>query len=540
MNILLYRKGILLFGALAVVNICHAQNELPVDEIEVIKHFDARLIETQKVPLTPRLPEPDTTVYRYQYQVTVTNPEIVYQPPQIRPLGLRPEAQEPGYRGLLRAGYGVPNQVYGDLSYLLIDRDPLQILIKGHHHQANHKKTDLQKFSDSGGEISGNYNLSPALNISGQLGYDYDRIHFYGLRENDNFPYVDEQRNYKLFTAQFGIANTEPVVADINYRATLDFYNLKDDLAAKETGVRLNLRGDKVVARTHLIALDLIADLSTLNDSEQKQDLDNLFVKPTFAFRQRNFNITGGVNLALHAKETDVFPILDATFRIVGNKIMAFAQVDGGLNKNNFFTLSRYNPFIHQRIHDIRNTVHRDYFIGVKGQVGKLEYSGRAGYSSVKNLALFEPDRFDYRKFQPLYDDGNIVRIEGEVKARPMSRLEVGASVSKLFYDLDVQEKAWQLPSLQGSIFSAFYSTDKKLRVRADLFIESGAPFLDRNDESDNLKGLFDLSLGADYFVTKNIGAFIQANNLFGNKHQRWEGYTVYGVNGVIGVMVRI
>ncbi len=537
----LLRKKIALITLITTfASLCMAQNDLPLNEIEVIKHFDARLIETQKVLASPRLPEADTSARIFQYQISIENPKFTYLPPQIRPLGLRPEAQPKSYRGFLRAGYGVPNAFLGDISYLIVNNNPLHLLVSGHHQSANNKKNNLQKFSDSGGVIAGNYFLSKTLAITGGLGYDYDRIHFYGLKEDDDTPYVDESRSYKTFTANVGIGNPERLNGDINYRASVDFYNHQDDLAAKETGISLLIQGEKWIAGKHLLALDINADLSTLKDSEQKQDLDNFFLHPSFSYRQRTFSVTGGVNFAAHQEDFFIFPALDVSVQLSGNRLVAFAEIDGDLTKNNFRSLSTYNPYIHQRIDEIRNTEHRDYFAGVKGSIGKLEYNAKAGISALKNLTLFEPDRFDYRKFQPLYDDGNIIKIEGEVRAEPIAQLQVGGSLAKMFYDLDVQETHWHLPGLQASVFSSFTSGNKKLQVNGTLFYENGVPYLNEDDEEDKLKGLFDVSLGADYYFTKNIGAFIQVNNLLGNKHQRWERYTVYGVNGVAGVLVRL
>lgn len=520
--------------------VAYAQNDLDISEIEVIKHFDARLIETQKAQVLPRLPEADTSARKYEYQLSRINPEITYLPPQIRPLALRPEEQPKAYRGFLRAGFGVPNAILGDLSYLIVDDDPLQLTISGFHQSANHKKTYLQKLSESGGMLSGNYYVSPGLSVSGELGYEYHRVHFYGLEPGDNTSYGDERRNFKTFTSQIGIGNTDLIGGHFNYRATLDYYTHRDDLSAKEDGMKLRLQGERWIAGAHVAALDITADLSTLEDSEQEQTLDNLFLKPSFSYRKNTFSATGGVNVAINQKEFYFFPTVDISVQISGSRLIAFAEVDGGLYKNNFRALSDYNPFIHQRIDEIRNTEHHDYYAGLKGRIGKLEYHGKAGLSNVKNLALFEPDGFDYRKFQPLYEDGNIVRIEGVVTAEPISHLKVGASVAKMFYDLDVQEKPWHLPSLHTAVFSTFLSENKKLRIHGELAIENGVPYINDDGDTDRLKGMFDVSLQADYYIIENIGAFIQVNNLLGIKHQRWQNYPEYGVNGVAGILIRI
>ena len=57
--------------------------------------------------------------------------------------------------------------------------------------------------------------------------------------------------------------------------------------------------------------------------------------------------------------------------------------------------------------------------------------------------------------------------------------------------------------------------------------------------EADNLNGLFDLSLGAEYQATENIGIFFQLNNLANNRRQRWANYPTYGINILGGITAR-
>ncbi len=522
-----------------VYSIMDAQTGLPVDDIEVIKNFDARLMETQKVSLSPVLPGPDTAARRYTYDLTLDVPDIQYQPPQIRPLALRPEALPPMYRGLLRAGYGFPNQALGELSYLLLNRESGQLLIHGSHHSADKKDYYLQRFSNTNGSISGNYSVSRALVLEGDAGFRRTRYGFFGVREDDFFPYIDEFRTYQTLHASVGASNADRLAGEIEYHADIDFYVHKEDLGTKETGTTISLGGKKWIASRHPASVAFIADLSTLNDSE-KRTMNNAYFRPSFTFHGNGFMAGAGVNIATNRDGTDFFPLADLSVKIAGHRIIAFARVDGDLRKNNFRVLSGINPYIHNLISDLRNTSQRNYYAGVKGQIDIFSYQAKAGMSTVNNLALYLPDVDDYRKFQPLYDDGRYYRIEGVVKARLLPELEAGFSVAKTIYDLDTEEEAWHLPSFSSSLFAQYSAIDQKLIVRGGLLIESGAPWRVDSQTAEKLKGMFDLSFSADYYINKNIGAFVQVNNIAGTKHERWQGYPVYGINGVAGVLVRI
>ena len=78
-----------------------------------------------------------------------------------------------------------------------------------------------------------------------------------------------------------------------------------------------------------------------------------------------------------------------------------------------------------------------------------------------------------------------------------------------------------------------------KLTLKADIFVQNGVPFLNSEGMAQNLNALYDLSAGAEYLFTKQIGFFVQVNNILDNKRERWHHYPVYGINGFAGVSAR-
>lgn len=64
----------------------YTQQNLPVDIIQVVKDFDARLDETERVKINPTIPAADTSLLKYRYLVNPGIQELKYGAPQIRPL----------------------------------------------------------------------------------------------------------------------------------------------------------------------------------------------------------------------------------------------------------------------------------------------------------------------------------------------------------------------------------------------------------------------------------------------------------------------
>ena len=61
------------------------------------------------------------------------------------------------------------------------------------------------------------------------------------------------------------------------------------------------------------------------------------------------------------------------------------------------------------------------------------------------------------------------------------------------------------------------------------------------NEEGDRVKSqaLLDLSIGGSYYFTKNVGAFLDINNLLNNKRERWLDYPTVGLNFLAGIVAR-
>ena len=53
-----------------------------------------------------------------------------------------------------------------------------------------------------------------------------------------------------------------------------------------------------------------------------------------------------------------------------------------------------------------------------------------------------------------------------------------------------------------------------------------------------SFKGGSDLSAGAEFKINRQFSAFLDVNNIFGNKYERWHQYEVYGLNVLGGIII--
>jgi hypothetical protein len=246
-----------------------------------------------------------------------------------------------------------------------------------------------------------------------------------------------------------------------------------------------------------------------------------------------------GAELAASGEEYFLFPDVEILLSLAGNGLSVFAGADGGLRKNNFKILSPYSPFLVSELAGIRNSSYYDFYGGVKGTVSGIEYSAQAGYKPTNDLVLFEANLDKpWTRFDVLYDTANIIYVQASLKGRLLDNLDISGSIVQNFYDLRNEEEAWYLPKLQGNIGLSYLTLNQNLRLKAEVFVNNAVAFQEL-DLANKPNLLFDISLGADYFITDNFGLFLHLNNLTTNEYRRWYGYPGFGLNVLGGITAR-
>lgn len=536
---------IILLAALLCSIGATAQTELPGGQVEVIRNFDARLLETDPVRIRPVLPPLDTATRRMTYNILSRSFEVEYLPPTIRPLAIRTDKNTKNYNGYTKLGGGFPSALYGELSYNLFAEDQYRFGIDVLHHSANNTRNiENQRFSSTKFGANGTYYLDQGFAVDARLGYSVDNVFFYGYnrfndeRGTDNsFAKEDVQQRFSIFDVSAKLFNGQRTQADFNYFAGFDVYLMQDNYAARENGFDLKFGASKWFNEMHELKAQIRTDFTSYRDTAT-QSLNNFFFEPSFTFHGDVFKAKIGAIIASHEDDFQFFPDVELSASMLGSVLTAFVGAEGTLQKNTFRSLSTYNPFIESRI-QVGNTRFVEYFGGIRGNFQGINYRAQVGYKNADNLALFLTNQDTVPRFGVVYDTARIFRIHGSLIFPITKGLDLTGSVTQNFFSLDREEKPWHLPSLTINGGARYTTMEGKLLVKGDVFLENGVPYRDENGQAKNLNALFDVSLGADYLFTDNIGAFVQVNNLANNRRQRWQYYPMFGLNAFIGVTAR-
>ncbi|QJW92327.1 TonB-dependent receptor [Spirosoma taeanense] len=389
--------------------------------------------------------------------------------------------------------------------------------------------------------------LTDAFKLQGDLGFDRNTYNFYGYSreyaaETGFNPELIKQRlNTINFRVGIENANTENA---IDYSLRTGITSLRDRFNAAETDWATNFNGslgitDNVFA---LVAADAYV---TQRSDGSLVDNRNLFrVKPTFKYASSFLTVTAGINAVNQTdrrqgiNDTRAFPVLDIDVVPVSN-IHFFAGIDGDINRNTLRSLLLENKWLAPQV-VLANTVKlMDIYGGSKGNLGGgFAYEGKVSFARYRNFSTFNNTIPDTTKFFVLYDGGvsQVLTISGQIGYAQKDKFRSTLKADFFRYGLDRLEEAWGRPRLAGT-WTNSYILNKKLFVTADLYFYEGIK--NKNFTSNvtyTLKPIYDANLKIDYFLGKQVSAFVSLNNIFSQNYQRYLYYQVQGLNFLGGI----
>jgi hypothetical protein len=524
------------------------------DKVDVTATYKATLLESEKVKTDLTLPQLDTTVKAQKYELSTRTFKVDYLPPKLRPVAMGTDKKDMKdvKNGYIKVGYGVPSSPFGEASYAF-RKDKLQAILSLNHYSIKSKTIETMKYANTGGRLSGNYYVSKNYAVGGYLGYNQESPNYYALGENASGK--KSTQKFKTFEIGSSIFNTGKTANDFTYGASFDIYRLGDDYASKETGVKLEGKATKWFAEKHPLTVLLKGDFTGFKSlaSDRKESLNNLYVQPSFTFHGSAFYFLAGANLASNNDEWTPFPMLELSVNVLGDRLAAFGGWKGDFKKNTYKSLTDYAPFLNNKISDdaflpannkLTNSSYYDYYGGIKGHFGKVDYNVQGGYKPTKNLAIFRNDatKSDSITFHALYTDADITYVKGALSAELFKGFELSATLGQNIYKMkdSTIAKPWHLPATDVTAMAKYRTMENKLLLKGQVFFQNGVPYFNtKTKQADNLGALLDLSVGTEYSISDMFSVWLDVNNILDNKRERWVRYPSFGINVLGGLKVK-
>ena len=538
------------------------QQPRPVKEGEV-DNQEITVEKSRKIELPPanrlfnKIPSVKPSVEQRKLTYEFEDRKLTVGDPKINTTVLSPATTQTdettGYSNYVKLGAGNYSSFYGEgfAGYNALSNLALEGSLR--HLSSGIGPVDGKNSaqSDTRARVTGKF-LTDAFKFQADLGFDRNAYGFYGYsREFAAQPgFNPESIRQRLNTVNFrlGIENANSDNA-IDYSLRTGVTNLRDLFNASETDWATNFTSSLGIT-DNVFALVTADAYVTQRSDGPLVDNRNLFrVKPTFKYTANFLTITAGLNAvnetdrATNGKRqginsTRAFPVVDIDVAPIAN-IHFFAGVDGDINRNTLRSFLAENKWLAPEIR-LANTVKSlDVYGGSKGTLGGgFSYEGKVSFAKYRNFSTFNNSVPDTTKFIILYDGdvSQVLTISGQLAYAQKDKFRSTLKADFFRYGLGLLPEAWGRPRLAGT-WTNSYILNKKLFVTADLYFYEGIK--NRNFVSNvtyTLKPIYDANLKIDYFLGKQVSAFVSLNNIFGQNYQRYLYYQQQGLNFLGGI----
>lgn len=293
--------------------------------------------------------------------------------------------------------------------------------------------------------------------------------------------------------------------------------------------------------------------------SEIKYSFLNAGIIPKYEIITEDLSLSVGlagyVSLDAENSKTNfyIYPKIEASYRLVDELLIVFGGIDGGLKQNSYYDFKEENPFVSPTLQIQPTSELYNGFAGLKGKLtSALGYNIKASYSKEDNKAMFISNYYkgqsiyfegyeNGNSFGVVYDDIETFSFLGELVFDVSNNFNLGINGVFNSYQVNNELEAWNLPTIEATLFATFNITEKFyggaslffVGERKDLFSSSVSTTMDF--EIIKLDSYFDANAHLGYRFNKQLSIFVKGSNLFGENYQKWANYNVQGIQGMLG-----
>jgi hypothetical protein len=539
---LLLRSVFLLVSCIAVSYSFAQRDTTKRQSIDIISSYKPAIRNAAKINLSASPFAADSVRPKPAYDIPAMNLFFSYQPITLKPLALMQDTGlQLGVRNYVKAGFGNLTTPYIDAALSFGDGKKDLINLYGNYISSKGKIVN-QDFSEIKMKAYGSY-FTGKNEAYGGAGIDQNEYFQYGYDHSlHNFLKDSVRRKYQDVTVTAGIKNIAVNDYNINYNPHAEVHVFSRENKISESTLILEAPVESRFGDQVAFKVTGRADLTNFTNKTGTLDTkitNNLFqVAPELVYYSDQFTFHGGVTPSWDNNILSVLPNVYGQAKLQHNVLMIQAGWVGRYIKNTFRSLSAANPYM-QDPSFLLNTKEVQYYGGVKATLGKhFSFNAKAAYVTYTNMPLFVNDSLDGKSFfianeRKMKD----LKIHGDLSFVGQDKFTLtGALDVNTYTGLSDNKNAWHLIPLQvtGSFrWNAF----KQVLLKGDIFAFSQVPVRLSNEVEKKLSPGTDLSAGAEFKITRQFSAWLDLDNIFNNKYQRWNYYPVYGLN-VIGGLV--
>lgn len=518
---------------------------IEVDQVQVIKAFEAKLEDAKQISLKPNIEAVIPKQKSYDYDITIVPLHIEYPDPVIKPLAMNPDEPKPVRNFYSRIGYGDLNSPYADLSYHGQRGDEWDYTVSGHYYGADDSdEIKFRKFSEANLNINVGYTLSEnhklSFDFAGAL-HSRNRYDTAFVNQNDILLEEDVQRRILTTKARVGINTIETTEANFNYGVGLTGQRIKysKNLEYSENGIGLDFFIDNVLSSGFKIFVKGEGALHSITyASGGTRDRKAFTANPGIGLTIGNFHLDAAADFFVDGEQTSPFVDIKASYSLLDNSLQIYAGVDQTAMGNTLWNHYANNPYANGFIEIDKTTLTRRYFGGVAGKLKDfLTFNFMGGYGDVKDQFYY--DNVAIFRMIVKHTDMTNVFLSGNIEFNVSDEVVVGANMTQNFFSLEELDRLPNTPEFRYRGYSNIKLLEDKLTLNIDINLMDKVSYLAENGAEILGNNQIDLSFGADYFFTENFGLWVRANNLLDREYLRYNNYPEFGRNFLGGLLVK-
>ena len=517
-----------------------ADTALPPRTVVVTSEFAPALKQTSKINFNGATPLPDSVRPKLDYNIPVQNLSFAYRSPALKAIAENIDSNVHwNNTNFLKLGFGNYTTPYvqaglslGDGTNSVINVNGSYISSNGSLPYQNYNKLNVEGigiFTSPGNKNEWNANAYFKGTTQYLYGFQPDSLKF----EKD-----DLRQRFASIGAKLGVRNKVKNEFGIDYNPSVAFNAFGDNHNGKEMKLMLDAPVTKSITRILDFNVDINGNFSKFTGDTTSINNSIFYVEPSLAFKTPNAKIVAGLTPSWNNSTFSLLPNFTADVKLNEEKFILQAGFIGYYNKNTYQTLADFNPFIKQPT-ELINSLVKEFYGGFKGSAGNhFTYNARVSFLNISNQPLFINDTITGRSFQVVYEPTlNNMRVHGEIGYTAGEKFSaLGGITLNKYANLDVYDKPYGL--LPTELNAAIrYVAIKDLLLKADAYFWDGTTYQTKTISSGKLDPAFDLNLGAEFAFLPQWKAWLQFNNVFNNKYERWKQYPVLGFNMLIGVV---
>ena len=529
---------------LVAANNSYAQDSTKKKTIEITSTFKPVLREAVKINFNAAPPAVDSARTSLRYNIPSQNLSFAYQPAPLNPMALQVDSiiswQSSNY---IKVGVGnayIPF-MQAALSFGNGKNSFYNVFA---NHFTSKGSLPFQKNNQTGVSLNGTIKTEKNVEWNGKLGFRSDDYFFYGFQPDTKVFSKDELRQqFQTFEGNISLRNIEPTTYGLNYYPNLKvsvFSGANNWRKATEANTVLNLPLQKTFGKSFGVNVGFTADLTNFRPGEKGDAINNniYYFTPSLLLKTPNLYLETGVIPSWDNKVFKMLPNLVADISTNDKRFTLQLGWIGYFKKGSYERFAGINPWIMQPDTLLLNTRVSEKYAGFKGSVlNHFTYSVRMGFMQYKNLPLFVNDTVDGKTFLTRYSSAaDAIQWHGEIGYTQGEKFSATAGLTwNKFVKVKDEGKAWGILPIELRS-NVRWQIMKDFWLKGDLFAFEAPVHKTKDGYSRNDPGL-DLGAGLEFKITRQFNLWLQMNNIFNNKYQRWNQYQVYGFNILGGVV---